>query len=370
MKFMDKKKILITSVSFYPRISPRSFRTTELAKELARQGHDVTVLIYNRGYDYDEFSKTYNIRIEDFIGGKWKEIKGSSIIIRVFRFLFEFFLLYPDIQLTPLLKRALKNKSGYDLLISIAVPYPVHWGVALAKKRNPNLSKIWVADCGDPFMGNKEQKNRHPFYFHFIEKWFCKKPDYMTVPIKEAIQAYPYFCREKIKVIPQGFNFEEVNTPDERVKNPYPYFAYAGNLSKDSRNPGQFLEYLCTKTEQKFKFIVYTKSLSVVEPYKRRLGEKLEIRDYVPREQLLEDLGNMDFLVNIENTNNVQSPSKLIDYALIGRPILSVTPNKLNTAIADEFLTGCYNNQFVINDIEQYNIKNVANKFLSLLNNK
>ena len=32
------KRILIVAFSFYPIISPRSFRTTELAKELARQG--------------------------------------------------------------------------------------------------------------------------------------------------------------------------------------------------------------------------------------------------------------------------------------------------------------------------------------------
>ena len=40
---MEKKKILIVSKSFYPEISPRSFRTTELVKEFCRLGHDVTL---------------------------------------------------------------------------------------------------------------------------------------------------------------------------------------------------------------------------------------------------------------------------------------------------------------------------------------
>ena len=35
---MDTKKILVVSSAFYPENSPRSFRTTELVKELARQG--------------------------------------------------------------------------------------------------------------------------------------------------------------------------------------------------------------------------------------------------------------------------------------------------------------------------------------------
>ena len=34
-----KKRILIVSRSFYPDNSPRAFRTAELSKEFARQGH-------------------------------------------------------------------------------------------------------------------------------------------------------------------------------------------------------------------------------------------------------------------------------------------------------------------------------------------
>ena len=45
---MDKKKILIVTRAFYPTQSPRSFRATELAKELYRQGHDVTVMAPRR----------------------------------------------------------------------------------------------------------------------------------------------------------------------------------------------------------------------------------------------------------------------------------------------------------------------------------
>jgi len=365
---MDKVKILITSVSFYPRISPRSFRTTELAKELARMGHEVTVLTYNRGFDYTEFSKTYNLRIEDFVNGKYKEIEGNNIINKATRFLLKYFLIYPDIKFTFLLKKALRNKKGYDLLISIAIPYPVHWGVALAKKNNPDLCKTWVADCGDPFMGNKENKFAYPFYFRFIEAWFCKKADFITVPITEAIAAYPSFCRHKIKVIPQGFSFQSKYSSNKETKNDYPIFAYAGALSKGIRDPTQFLDYLCKHYDRKFKFFLYTTSRSVVAPYIEKLGDKLEIRDYIPREQLLVELEKVDFLVNIENRENIQSPSKLIDYALTNKPILSIKPNALNENIVSEFLNGDYKNKLVINNIEQYNIINVAKKFLNLLN--
>jgi len=75
----------------------------------------------------------------------------------------------------------------------------------------------------------------------------------------------------------------------------------------------------------------------------------------------------MDFLVNIENGTGVHSPSKLIDYALTDRPILSLDPFNLDKDNIDNFLRGNYEKQFVIKDIQQYNIKNVASKFLRLV---
>lgn len=365
---MNKKKILIASVSFYPRISPRSFRATEIAKEFAKQGHSVTVLTDMQNFDYTEFRKTHNIEILDFAKERWPEIKGAGLVGKLIRFILNYFILYPDIKLAFLLRNKLATLRGFDLLISIAVPYPVHWGVALSNNSNNNLFNTWIADCGDPFMGNKETKLGHPFYFHFVEKWFCKKPNFLTVPIKEAIGAFPQICRHKIRVIPQGFNFEEVRISGQTVQNSYPHFSYAGLLSRDIRDPSEFLEYLCSMTNLKFRFIVYTRNIDLIQPFKNRLGDKLEIRDYIPREILLKELARMDFLVNIENINNVQSPSKLIDYALIGKPILSISPNRFKAFIVDEFLNGNYTNQFIVPDLEIYNIKNVASQFLKLSN--
>ena len=364
---MDKKKILIVSKSFYPRIAPRSFRASELAKEFARQGHDVTVLTHKKNYDYTNFENTNNIKIEDFVNGKWKEIKGNNLCFEGFRLIFKYLFLYPEIQSTPLLKKSLKKFNSFDLLVSIADPYPVHWGVALGKKKNPTLCKCWVADCGDPFMGNKEKRLKHPFYFHFVEKWFCKKPDYITIPIEKASIAYPEICRNKIRIIPQGFNFEaNSNKLNTSKNNTTTLFAYAGTLCKGYRDPSEFLEYLSTQKNKDFKFIVYTRSLPVIKPYINKLGEKIEVREYIPREQLLEELNTMDFLVNIENQNNVQSPSKLIDYAIVGKPVISIKPFHLNPQVIDEFLDGNYTNQYIIENIDQYNIKNVTNEFLKL----
>lgn len=364
---MEENKILIISRAFYPEISPRSFRATELSKELARQGHNVTVLIPNRDFDYKTFEKEHNLSIKSFVNGKIKKVKGRGIFKRINNFISVYFFSYPQIQYLKPLRKELKKYNGYDMLISIANPYSIHWAVALERDRNPELCNTWVADCGDPFMGNKEVRYTSAFYFQFIENWFCKKVDYLTVPIEEAKEAYPAFCRDKIRVIPQGFNFDKIKINKSKEKNDILTFAYAGVLDRGFRNPIKMLEYLSTKREIPFKFIMYTKSIHVLKNNLDILGDKLEIKDYVPREQLLNELSEMDFLVNIENVNSVQSPSKLIDYALLGLPIMSVKSDDENKQIIDQFLLGDYTNQLVINDIERYNIKNVATNFLKLM---
>jgi Na+/pantothenate symporter len=62
----------------------------------------------------------------------------------------------------------------------------------------------------------------------------------------------------------------------------------------------------------------------------------------------------------------VQSPSKLIDYALVGKPILSVKSKELDSILIDEFLSRNYENRFIVQGIEKYDIRNVCWKFLKL----
>jgi len=51
-------------------------------------------------------------------------------------------------------RKILKYEKDYDLMISFAVPYPIHWGVAWSITKKHKISEVWVADCGDPYMGD------------------------------------------------------------------------------------------------------------------------------------------------------------------------------------------------------------------------
>lgn len=370
-----KKKIAIISYATYPRNSPRAMRTHELSKELAAQGHEVSVYTLNGGYDYDSYNKKYNLNVCSlgktyFIANPFSN-NTASLTERVLHKLLNKKLAYPSIELVStvyqaLRKKILKNGNNIDLIITIAFPHSIHWGTALFKYFNKEKFKniTWVADCGDPYMGN--QFLTPPNYFKYLEDLFLNQADYITVPIEEAKEAYSKKYRHKFRVIPQGFSFTEKVIKPSQKNNKIPTFIYAGTFYKNIRDPRPLLDYL-SKMDKEFKFIVYTKNKSPLLPYIDMLYDKLKVLDYIPRDNLLKEMSKADFLLNLENSNSEQSPSKLIDYALSGSPILSVNTQDLSSIKEiDQFLAGNYSNQTVISNMDDYNIINVAKKFLNL----
>lgn len=368
---MEPKKILITTNGFYPDISPRSFRATELAKELVRQGHQVSVLTHPRP-GCAEFCAQHGIIFKDLGMITWPAvaIKGSGII-RLFRRVLARFssllLEYPFIQIIPLMKKALKGENGYDLLISVAVPYPIHWGVAAMRTARHPIAKIWVADCGDPYMGQENDTFKPPFYFGWLEKKFCRKADFITVPTQAAIGGYYPEFRSKIRVIPQGFRFEDVVPHQEPLPQDKIVFGYGGMFIPGRRDPSEFLSYLNTLDPSiRFEFHVYTTTPHLVAPFVDASHGRIQLKPIVDRATLLAQMSQMHFVVNFENVGSTQTPSKLIDFAIIQKPILSIKYGALNTQVVDEFFHGNYQNALVLDNVDQYRIENVAQAFLSL----
>ena len=361
-------KILIITRNIYPMQSPRAFRATELAKELVRQGHSVTVYALLGEYDYSVFQRETGIVVKPLGKSKWGNIDSTGGYVRnVFTAIgnrtIKRLLYFPFIELASMTKKVIKREwRNYDLLITIAFPHSIHWGAAFAKGSKQEFIR-WISDCGDPFMGDK--MNRVPWYFKYIEKYWCKRTDYITVPIEGAIKAYYPEFRDKIRVVPQGFDFSTVKTIAYEG-NDVPTFAFAGKVYPGTRDPKAFLEFL-SHIKRDFRFIVYSNTKGFFEQFKPVLGEKLIINGYIPREDLLGILSKMDFLVNIVNASDTQSPSKLIDYALVKRPILDITSSFAEQDVFYSFLNGDYERRHAEIDISQYDICTIAKKFVDLV---
>lgn len=369
-----KKNILLVSSAFYPELSPRSFRATELAREFYRQGHQVTVITKNRDYDYSGFLKEFSIalkmyresvfpRIPETIKGPFSPV--ARIMSRVLSVLFE----YPAIEEMFLVHKMLKDENGYDLMISFAVPFPVHWGVARITSGKNSVSKTWIADCGDPYMFARLDRFRKPFYFKLQETRFCRRCDYITIPFDNMRNQFYQEFRSKIRVIPQGFNMADIVLHEGPHLNERPVFIFAGSIIPGKRDLALLLDFLALLPKD-FLFIIYTNQRDWFAKYTNILGGKLLINDYIDRLSLIFEMSKADFLVNVDTIHddhsNVEAvPSKLIDYALSNRPILNIHSAHLDKELVLEFLERNYSRQRKV-EKSQFDIRSVTAKFLAL----
>lgn len=363
---MNIHKISIVTRVIFPAASPRANRSTYLATELARQGYDVTIFCLLGDYDYRQYCNRNKVKVESlgksYLGNGNSDTgkQSSGFLFKVSKRLFRKYLMFPELELCYLIFKKRKQILEADSIISIAHPFAIHFGIGLIKNK---FSGNWISDCGDPFMGNPFAK--YPSYFQKIEKWWAKKTTYITVPFNEARFAYPDDAQDKIHVIPQGFPL--VNNLDKNyISNKVVTFSFSGNVYPQLRDPTEFLKFL-VEIEEDFRFIVFTKTFDLFLPFQKILGNKLELRDYIPRDVLLVELSKMDFLININNQSTAQLPSKLIDYAMSKRPIINVSSNLTVEQIA--IFRKCFVKQYPASliDIEQYDIKNVTQDFIKLL---
>jgi hypothetical protein len=257
----------------------------------------------------------------------------------------------------------------FDGIISIAQPLSIHLSVCLAVLQNRKLkAKTLVAEFSDP-MFNGEYKKTFPanWLFGFLFGWVF---DFFVVPVEAATSAFGFFkSKSKIKIIPQGFDLNNITVRPYK-SNAIVTFAYAGRFYNVLRDPQYFLEYLTT-IQQPFIFKIYT-DLSdsnfffLFKQYESRIKGALILNKMVPREQLIEELSAVEFLVNFENENSKMVPSKLIDYALTTRPIISFNSKTFSRDIFSKFLFGNYDHQVRINK-EYYNIRNIIKSFKELI---
>lgn len=368
---MDKKKILIVTKGFYPENSPRSFRSTELAKEFCRQGHIVTVYTPERA-DVSPLLQEYPIRLKSLGKLSWKipHIQSDNKIIkllnRAIARLLSLLVDYPNIELFFKVKKHLRAEKNHDLLISVAVPFSIHWGVAaIWKSAGDNPAKVWAADCGDPYMTQENDSFQPPFYFGWVEKWFCRKVDYLTVPTPNSYKGYYEEFHNKIKVIPQGFRFEDVQLSKTIPSSDKIIFGYGGSFILNKRDPRELLDFLAT-IQYDYEFHIYSSHREIIESYLLS-NNKIVLHAPIPRLELLSKLSEYHFVVNFANQGVTQLPSKLIDYAILQKPILEIETGNLDKVKVEAFLNGDYKDSLVIRDSHKYRIENITSDFLALL---
>ena len=203
--------------------------------------------------------------------------------------------------------------------------------------------------------------------FDNLEREFLANCDAITVPVEQAINEYYPEFRKKIKIIPQGFDNSDIELGEYRPQN-IPRFAYAGSIYNGYRSMDSLIDLL-VDVETAYEFHVYSPNQKEMVEYSKRLNGRLIYHAPVGRKELFQTLSTMDFLINIENVDLPgQIPSKLIDYSLTKRPILSVLPSNIDRFKVLNFIKGNYKDSFLVSDISSYEISNVVQRFIDLYN--
>lgn len=346
--------------------SPRSFRTAELSEELARRGHEVVVCTVQGKYDYTEYEKQTGVTMcgmkPRFATLANDGTRRRNLFDRAMFKLFEHLLFWPWCEFHFLVGKVIKENPGADLLITIAYPHSIHSGAARAKRRNPDMfPKRWIADCGDPFMLNPMMK--FPGYMKRFEEMWCQGCDFITVPTEESRKGYYEQFQDKIRVIPQGFDFSKTPVAEYR-KNEVPTFLFTGRVYPGERDPHSFMDYLL-KYDKPYRFIMMMLE-PLEEKYLTQSGGRIEYVIGKGRGDVILECSKADFLINMTNPSTIQTPSKLIDYGISGRPVLDVDNDFRDDTAFREFMAGDYHRQHVIESLDSYRIENVAGRFLDL----
>lgn len=368
-------KVLLIGCDFTPVNSPRSYRITELTKEFCRRGDDVTlVTTVTSPQIQHKIADDLGFMLID-LGERQKAlfpVSTSSVarfIGKVVNKTSSLLLEYPDIGFRYRVRRAVKSlPSDFDLVISVAAPHPIHWGLSDVWARD-RKGKIWIADCGDPYYGVKVDRFRKPFYFKYIEQKWCRLADYISIPKSEFEVSFLPEFRGKLVEIPQGFNIGDNKSLLKTYrKHKCPTFLYAGSFVPQWRDPSQFLEYLSSLNIE-YRFIIYTRQKHFIEPFLANANGQIEVRDYIDRNDLLGVMSQMDFLINFMYDPYKYAPSKMADYLIADRPILNID-YQLDKEKVLQFLDDDYSQRWDMYDVSRFDISVIYDQIQQLVTDR
>lgn len=376
------RKLLIATVQFYPDPTPRGNRVFELARGFAQRGWQVEVLLFWDGRDraaHQKLTETYGVVVDYLckdslhpgpqhfstlfsVPRKPRPSAGNPVIGLLMNFFESLQRAYWLVR--AVLKLLLKFAKGPAVFISISNPLYVHLFSAWALRLFPRRKFTAIAEYGDAASPAAAEENR------FISRAF----DRIVVMNEKMKNWYGSFKEgNDILVIPHGFNLRETKKAVYE-KNDVPSFAYAGRFWKEIRDPTFFFEFLRT-CKYDFRFYVYWNDAGktaapatawihqMLSTYKALLGDKLIVKDPLPRLDLIYELSRQDFLVDFSNRIGIQEPSKLIDYTLMERPVLSFNQLNFRPEMFEAFIRGQYEQSPKV-DLSKHDIDRILDLYL------
>lgn len=367
-------KILLVTYFYSPDSNPRSERWSQIVDFWEKEGHSIFVvtaskqntdIIENKKIKRSRENKlgrirrkitNHNLNVGNFSDGKNISIFDKlyfffiSKLKLIIKFSYNFFLKntqWPDFAWTWInqaykdTKKVIDSEGPFDILISVSHPFSSHMVAKRIKKITPKLS--WIVDIGDPFCFLDDSQPNNFYLYKGLnkrkEKEIFSLCDYASVTNQETKEIYSFLFPEsknKIKVIEPLLNDNffkrnkavESSITKKREGKKKLKLIYVGTLYSKIRNPVflmKLLERLSVIIPEDIEMHFYglTNDIDI---------SKLIFKNFsyffhgeISKEDSYYKLFESDILVNISNTTNFQLPSKLVDYAITGKPILNIS---------------------------------------------
>lgn len=336
-------KILIFSQYYYPE----QFQINEIAPELVRRGHEVTVVTGLPNYPSGVIEESYrNFKDE------YEMIEGVKVIRCPIRprkkGLFNLFLNYMSYQ--HLASKKIKSLGEYDVVFSYQLS-PITQAKP-AMKYAKKYGKKFVLYCLDlyPLSGGHFYK-KIPFmyeYVHSLSKKIYNSADTVAVT-SETFVGYLHEVNdvpmEKMVYLPQHADASMAEVDLTTVDNGVVDIMFAGNIGKGPKLETLVKAVDLLREEKGFKVhIVGTGSYletikALVAEY--RLDDLFVFHGYHKRDEMPDFYRMADILYISLRKGNITLPGKFQSYISTGKPIVGAIDGAA-CKIIDELQCGAY----------------------------
>lgn len=348
-------RILLITHSYPPDLTPRAFRWVTVAEHLAAMGHEVDVVSARPAASpAEELSERLQVhrvldpvsRLVTRYSGKGRAFGGRpNMLHRFLRWLHRHTwrrLYWPDYACAwyfPAVRKAsaLIERRRHEVMVSVSHPFTGHLvGLAL-KRRFPQIR--WLADVGDPFcLADDLTPNNVHLYRRLnriADQAVMRGAEAISVTTTGTRDAYARLtpeCAHKISVIPPLLSLLPVTSvaPSREAHSPLK-LVYAGTLYSNLRSPAPLLalfERLVKRLPDVRLELHFFGSVNdcgeMLRTFQARNEGAIFVHGLVARDKVKEAMQGADVLVNLGNRSCLQLPSKVIEYAAMGKPILNL----------------------------------------------
>jgi len=349
-----KGRILALAWMMPPLVFPRSLQVSRTLKTLKQYGWSTTVITILPGA---EPFGTLDQPLADLYAGCYRQIDvepredicPSSWWLRAWRKAFP----PQDVKVDNWIRRAgaalrkeLKSEK-YDVLVTFAQPWVDHLAGLEVKRRQPSLP--WVVHFSDPWVDSPYAQ----FSSDKQKSQACRQ-ERRIIEVADAVvfvnrytadlvmKKYPGPWRSKVHLVPHGYDNDLLKAvvetrPQKGImrivhtgtfygqRNPGLILSSIVELVKDPETRSRLRVEFVGNVDDQFPLLARNLGLDGVVAFSRRAGY-LESLSLASRADLL-------LLIDAPAERNVFLPSKIVDYFMLRKPILGITP--LSGASAD-----------------------------------